>query len=175
MTGIDRAFPTTRAQARARAEARNTTPFTAALMAAALALGLMAALFAPREGRADALLVQAAPDAAITTVIDTQLSAFRAGDRQRAYAQAAPFIQKKFPNAGIFMEMVSRGYTPLIAPKATDFLPPEPLGDGRVRQPMALLDSKGQGWIAHYLMERQPDGSWKIAGCRLEKAPDAAA
>ena len=144
---------------------------------AALALCLAVSLGPPASSPAyaDPLVAQAAPNQAITAVIDTQLSAFSAGDRQRAYAQAAPTIQKMFPNAGIFMEMVARGYSPLIAPRATDVLPPETIAEGRVRQPMALLDAKGEGWIAHYTMERQPDGTWKIAGCRLEKAPDAAA
>lgn len=122
-----------------------------------------------------ARVVQATPDPAILSVITTQLGAFRVGDRVTAYDQAAPFIRRKFPDADNFMDMVTRGYAPLIAPRATDFLPPEPGPDGRVVQPMALLDAEGRGWIARYTMERQADGGWKIAGCRLEKAPEAAA
>ncbi|MBP5858657.1 DUF4864 domain-containing protein [Marivibrio halodurans] len=147
-----------------------------------MALLALGAMMAPPPGgssaRADmvngARGIQAAPDPAILSVITTQLDAFRIGDRMTAYDQAAPFIQRKFPDADNFMDMVVRGYAPLIAPRSTDFLPPEPGPDGRVVQPMALLDAEGRGWIARYIMERQADGGWKIAGCRLEKAPAAA-
>jgi len=140
-------------------------------------LGLIAAAFVwaalvavPAQGAR----AQSVPDPAITQVIETQLRAFALGDRQAAYAQAAPTIQAMFPNAGIFMEMVKRGYSPLIAPKATDFLAPEPAPGGRVEQRMALVDADGRSWIAVYTMERQDDGAWKIAGCRLERGADAA-
>lgn len=146
-----------------------TSPSRRATVFALIAL-CAAAVFAPTS-RA---LAQAAPDPAITQVIETQLRAFAAGDRQTAYDQAAPIIRSKFPNAGIFMEMVTRGYSPLIAPKATDFLPPEAAPGGRVEQRMALVDAEGRSWTAVYTMERQEDGSWKIAGCRLERGPDAA-
>ena len=83
-------------------------------------------------------------DPAVTAVIDRQLDAFRAGDRNAAYAQAAPNIQARFPNAGLFMTMVEQGYSPLIGPKATDFLAPTPLSADRLVQPMALIDSQGR-------------------------------
>ncbi|MEQ8604805.1 MAG: DUF4864 domain-containing protein [Marivibrio sp.] len=141
-------------------------PFLSLIAAAVV---LAAALGPERAARADA-----APDPAVTQVIETQLRAFAAGDRRTAYAQAAPSIQAMFPNAGIFMEMVKRGYSPLIAPKATDFLAPKPARGGRIEQRMALVDADGRSWTAVYTMERQPDGAWKIAGCRLERGSDPA-
>jgi|GEM_PF-1286845 hypothetical protein len=125
--------------------------------------------------QAQGIQAQVGPNPAITAVIRTQLDAFRAGDRQQAYAQASPFIQSRFPNAGIFMEMVTRGYAPLIGPKATDFLPPEVGPNGSPIQPMTLLDSSGRGWMAYYTMEQQADGSWRIAGCQLVPLSDGTA
>ncbi|MCR9221521.1 MAG: DUF4864 domain-containing protein [Alphaproteobacteria bacterium] len=138
----------------------------AAFLLAALAAGAAVAAPAPAAAEGSA-------DPALTAVIDRQLAAFAAGDRQAAFAQAAPAIQARFPDPDIFMRMVTTGYGALIGPKATTFLAPEALSGGRVLQPMALIDAEGQGWTAFYTMEPQADGGWKIAGCRLARNPDA--
>jgi hypothetical protein len=38
---------------------------------------------------------------------------------------------------------------------------------------VTIVDVDGQVWTAIYSFERQANGSWKISGCRLVRAPSA--
>ena len=42
--------------------------------------------------------------------------------------------------------------------------------DGPVQE-VIITDAAGTQWLALYSMELQPDGTWKISGCSLVKAP----
>lgn len=106
----------------------------------------------------------------ITTVIEDQLAAFTAGDRARAYSHAAPMIQQRFGDAGTFMQMVTSGYAALINPLEFSFTETEVNG-GNAVQDMRLVARDGSAWLAHYTLQRMPDGSWRISGCWLEKLP----
>ena len=108
--------------------------------------------------------------AAVATIIQNQLTALAEGDRAAAYSYAAPFIQRKFQNPETFMEMVSKGYAPLIAPQAVDFQRFEASGT-RATQAVMLVARDGSAWIAYYLMQQMEGGSWRLAGCQLEKLP----
>lgn len=129
---------------------------------AGLALAALASAPAKAQSAADA--------AAIRDVIGAQLDAFLADDDQRAWSYASPGIQQMFRSVEIFMGMVRQGYPPVHRPKARVF---EDLRDAPngPEQDVRLTDAAGEQWIAIYTMEQQPDGSWKIAGCRLVKAP----
>jgi hypothetical protein len=35
-----------------------------------------------------------------------------------------------------------------------------------------VIGPDGGSWIAHYIMQRQPDGSWAISACYLTKGND---
>jgi hypothetical protein len=39
-------------------------------------------------------------------------------------------------------------------------------------QQVYMVGPDGVAVIADYAMQKQPDGSWKINGCSIEKAPD---
>jgi hypothetical protein len=69
------------------------------------------------------------------------------------------------------MQMVRQGYAPVYRPRSFAF---ERLRefDGRIGQEVRIIDAEGGNWMALYAMEKQPDGSWKISGCRLVKAPE---
>lgn len=110
----------------------------------------------------------ASPDpAAVQNVIATQMQAFQADDAGAAFALASPNLQAKFQNPAIFMEMVKSGYAPVYRPKVVEFrdLLPSPRGP---EQLVFVVGPDGRAYIAHYMMERQPDGSWRIGGCYLE-------
>ena len=83
----------------------------------ALALALCLAVL-PGTGQAQT----AEQRAAIVTVIESQLDAFRQNDGANAYGYAAPNIRTYFPTAEVFMEMVRGGYGFLIDPAAVEFL-----------------------------------------------------
>lgn len=107
--------------------------------------------------------------AAIQGVIGDQIAAFRADDGPRAYGHAAPSIKRLFPTPDIFMTMVRRGYRPVYRPRGVTFLDLTDAPDGRPIQAVRLVGPDGLLHTAYYRMERQPDGSWKIAGVWLER------
>lgn len=104
----------------------------------------------------------------ILDAITGQLDALAADDPAKAYSYAAPMIQQKFGDADTFMRMVRQGYGALIAPSAVDFQRFEQR-DGRAVQSVKILAQDGTAWMAHYMMERMEDGTWRIAGCRMEQ------
>jgi hypothetical protein len=112
------------------------------------------------------------PDsAAIQSTIQGQLEAFKRDDAGAAYGFAAPSIQRMFPTQDIFLQMVRQGYLPVYRPQAYRFDRLREVG-GSLAQEVRITDSEGTQWLALYTMEKQPDGSWKISGCTLVKAPD---
>lgn len=113
-----------------------------------------------------------APDAAaFRAVITAQIDAFRADDGARAYDYASPSIHQIFPTADIFMDMVRRGYQPVYRPNAITFGEAGTGPDGRPFQKVSLIGPDGLNYEALYSFERQPDGSWRISGCALTRAP----
>ena len=98
-----------------------------------------------------------------------EIAAFQAGDGERAYGHAAPAIKRLFPSVAIFMRMVEQGYEPVFRPKSFAFIDQQVGGDDAV-QYVDLVGPDGAAWIAMYTLRRQPDGSWKITGCRLKPA-----
>ena len=109
--------------------------------------------------------------AAIARVIQDQIAAFRVDDAARAFGFASPGIQAKFGTPEQFLEMVRMGYFPVYRAEDVTF------GDiaiehGAPVQAVQIHDAKGEGVLALYFMERQPDGSWKINGCLLTKLPE---
>lgn len=137
------------------------------LLPALGALGLLAALAVARPGLAGAAQGPSKADAAaIRAVIEGQLAAFRHDDGARAFAYAAPEIQRQFGSPEAFMRMVRQGYAPVYRPGQVIFQPL--LGqDGAWVQPLVITDEDGRAFVALYQMERQPDGSWRIGGVRL--------
>lgn len=123
-----------------------------------------------------AMIVATAPAVAqedpgpIRSVIQSQLEAFLRDDGDGAWTHASPGIQQMFRDQNTFMAMVRQGYPPVYRPKDWAFgeLRASPQGP---EQAVRIVDGAGDTWIAIYTMERQPDGTWKISGCRLVKAP----
>lgn len=111
---------------------------------------------------------------AIRAVIEAQLRAFRADDGAAAFAFASPDIKRLFGDPERFMAMVRNGYQPVYRPREVEFRDLVPEG-GRLVQRVLLVGPDGVPVIAAYLMEQQPDGSWLIDGCILERPPEQAA
>ena len=113
-----------------------------------------------------------APDdaRAVRTIIEAQLDAFQRDDAPRAFSYAAEGIRSTFGTAESFIEMVRRSYPVVYRPKSVQFEAPVSI-EGEVVQPVRMTDSEGRAWLAVYPMQRQPDGAWKINGCRLGRLP----
>jgi len=124
---------------------------------------VLAASPTPRLNSADA--------AAIHDVIEAQLRAFRSDDGVQAFAYASPAIQSIFKNPDAFMSMVRAGYQPAYRPQEVEFRDLVPV-EGRWTQRVLLVGPDGVPIVAQYVMEKQPDGSWRIDGCLLERSTE---
>ncbi len=104
----------------------------------------------------------------IRSVIEQQIDAFKRDDAAGAYSFAAPAIKKIFPSAEIFMQRVRQGYQPVYRPRSFAFDELTRI-EGKLVQPVRVVGPDGVPVTALYIMERQPDGSWKIGGCLLTR------
>ncbi len=129
----------------------------------ALATTLAMAMIASRPAAAAPLSGQEAKD--VRAVVEAQLRAMAAGDAERAFSYAAPAIRAQFGDAQRFMAMVAGSYPIVIKPAATVFFQPTRDAGGDVLQVVQLRDTAGKLWRASYLLARQPDSQWRIAGC----------
>lgn len=103
---------------------------------------------------------------AIRDVIQGQIDAFRADDARLAFSFAAPSVQDQFGNASRFVAMVKQGYMPVYRPRQVEF---SNLLDvrGKPAQRVVVVGPDNGVFSAYYMMEPQPDGSWRIGGCIL--------
>jgi len=130
-------------------------------------------LAVPRLAMADdpPSALAASDQQAIHQVIEAQLDAFQHDDGDRAFGFASPAIQHQFGDAATFMQMVKSGYTPVYRPRSVAF---EKLLDTQYGpdQILKLIGPDGHAYTAHYIMQKQPDGSWMINGCYISRAED---
>lgn len=103
---------------------------------------------------------------AIQHVISRQLDAFQRDDETEAFSYASPSIQAQFRTPAEFMRMVRTGYDAVYRPRSTRFLETFVV-DGQVVQPLEVVAADASVLVAFYLMERQPDRTWRISGCML--------
>ena len=109
-------------------------------------------------------------DQNIRATIEAQIDAFRAEDDVAAFGFASPDLRAQFVAPNRFMAMVRAHYRPVFTAQQFSFT-------GRARaisqtsqirlQDVYLIDDRGTSFKARYMMQKQPDGSWKIAGCQL--------
>ena len=102
----------------------------------------------------------------IKNVVEQQLEAFAKDDFEKAYSYAAPLIKRIFSSPEIFKNMVVTQYQAVYRPKKTDF-GEATIIRGAPTLNVFLVDPDGNFVTATYLMQRQPDNSWLIAGCYL--------
>ena len=136
-----------------------------------LLLGIIMVLAAPLA-LADAVdQLTDADRSAIRQTIAGQIEAFKANDADLAFSFATPVIQNRFGDASRFVAMVKRGYMPVFRPRQFEFTD---LLDvrGKPTQRLVVIGPDNDVFSAYYLMERQPDGSWRISGCILRPIAD---
>jgi len=101
---------------------------------------------------------------AIRAVIQRQLQAFQKNNAEEAFTFASPEIRATFGTAKNFFQAVKTSYAAVYRPRSVMF---EKLVmvQGIPTQEVVLLAPDGDLVKALYLMEKQPDGTWKISGC----------
>ncbi|MDH3658869.1 MAG: DUF4864 domain-containing protein [Alphaproteobacteria bacterium] len=135
------------------------------VLGVALASGMSAALANAVDELSDA------DRTAIRQAIRGQIEAFKADDADLAFSFATPMIRHRFGNASRFVAMVKRGYRPVYRPRQIEFTD---LLDvrGKPTQRLVVIGPDNGVFSAYYLMERQPDGSWRISGCIIRPIGD---
>lgn len=104
---------------------------------------------------------------AIELVIREQLMAFRKDDEEAAFACTAPRVRSKFASPAAFVGAVRSRYSAVYRPRCVEFGELTMTKLGPV-QSVFLIGPDSLSILASFLMEQQPDGEWKIAGCCLE-------
>ena len=115
--------------------------------------------------------ISATDKAEFQRIITAQITAFKADDGLAAYDFAAPVVRKIFPTPEIFMAMVKQGYPQVYRPQSFSFTEALLDPNGRPAQKMTVVGPDGKTYIALYSMEKQPDGTWRIAACTLLEIP----
>jgi len=103
----------------------------------------------------------------IRHLITQQLEAFQRDDAATAFSFASPAIQAQFGDPHTFLKMVKTTYVAVYRPRSVLFEGLVEL-EGFPAQTVVLMSPHGQVFRAMYLMQRQPDGEWRIHGCFLE-------
>ncbi|NKB54732.1 MAG: DUF4864 domain-containing protein [Alphaproteobacteria bacterium] len=104
--------------------------------------------------------------AGILSVIGAQLDAFQRDDAAAAFAIASPDIQAMFGSPENFLCMVAASYAPVYRPRAVTYLDLVER-DQQLVQRVLFTGPDGGQVVGLYMMARQSDGSWRIAGCVL--------
>lgn len=110
---------------------------------------------------------------AIRELIDDQIGAFRRDDAAGAWKAVAPGLRKRFGTADRFLEMVREQYAPVYRPQGYVFRDVVRVGED-YGQWMDVTGPHGERVRALYLLERQPDGTWRTSGCLLFEPEPAA-
>jgi hypothetical protein len=106
-------------------------------------------------------------------IIRAQEQAFARDDAPAAYSYASPALQEVFQRPEIFMMMVQQAYPPVYRHKSFEFGEAK-AANGQIAQRVHIVDDNGEAWEALYTLEQQADGSFRITGCSLLKAGQAA-
>ena len=146
-------------------------PATIKITRAILLIGLLAmpgtVLAANKSGQDTGTVMIQQDDSEARSVIQDQLEAFKSGDMARAYSHAAPNIRTIFPSVESFMQMVTRGY-PMVNDPADYRFGRSIQSGGALHQEVIITDRSGRLWQAIYMLQRQPDGSLKIIGVKID-------
>lgn len=108
--------------------------------------------------------------ATIRNMIIGQIDAFRKDDAEKAFSFAAPKIRKIFRTPEVFLHMVRKSYQSVYRPQKYEFRTIQRI-DGNVVQPVTVVGPSGITETALYIMEIQPDGSWRIGACIMAQEP----
>ena len=111
-------------------------------------------------------------DRAIRLTISQHIVAFQRRDTQAAWALASPNLQARFTSPNGYMAMAEAHYPALFEAQNFDFnARAKRLGQYKQTrvQNLFLTDQRGKGYWVAFTMQKQPDGSWKIAGCQLRE------
>ena len=104
--------------------------------------------------------------AKIRQIVEKQLQAFQKDDFTTAFSFASPSIQQQFGTCDNFKQMVVNSYRAVHRPRAVMF-GSFTLVENFPAQTLTIMDFDSNIIQATYVMQQQPDFSWRIHGCFL--------
>jgi hypothetical protein len=120
-----------------------------------------------------AALSARADEAAVQSVIQSQITAFEQDDFATAFTYASPSIRQMFGTSDRFGAMVRSGYPMVWRPAQIDFFPLKSKGN-RTLQDVMITDQADAVHVLRYEMIETGDG-WQINGVQLLRAPQVGA
>jgi hypothetical protein len=109
---------------------------------------------------------------AMRMLIEKQIAAMRADDWRSAFALASPDLQEKYGTPTALRDDVTARYAPLPYVASVDFMDIVTFRELPTYR-VILTDGEGSTTTAYYLVRRLDDGSLRIAGCVLVRAPNS--
>lgn len=102
----------------------------------------------------------------VQRTIATQLAAFAEDDAEGAFETATPAVREAMGTSTRFLALVRGAYPMVYRPHTVKFHKPRQ-HDGSVLQLAEITDRNSKSWLAIFVLERQPDASWRISGCAV--------
>lgn len=127
---------------------------------------LLSGLALPLGSAAAANEVSQEDQLAIKAVVESQLAALADDNADAAFALATADTRSRLRNSDTFLQIIKQQFTPIYRHQRALFSAPEVIA-GRMVQIVRLTDTESSVWLAIYQMQKESDGQWKIAGCRL--------
>ena len=103
----------------------------------------------------------------IRDVIRQQIEAFKRNEISAAFDLATPEIQDQFQTSDIFFQMVIKNYAVILTHKTWNFGNLTKIRNEEYIQTVNFYEKDGRVVKALYVMEQQPEGTWRIGGCKL--------
>ena len=103
----------------------------------------------------------------IRDVIRQQIEAFKRNEISAAFDLATPEIQDQFRTSDIFFQMVIKNYAVILTHKTWNFGNLTKIKNEEYIQTVNFYEKDGRVLKALYVMEQQPEGTWRIGGCKL--------
>ena len=103
----------------------------------------------------------------IRDVIRQQIEAFKRNEISAAFDLATPEIQDQFRTSDIFFQMVIKNYAVILTHKTWSFGNLTRIRNEEYIQTVNFYEKDGRVIKALYVVEQQPEGTWRIGGCKL--------
>ncbi|TFY96939.1 DUF4864 domain-containing protein [Ramlibacter rhizophilus] len=106
----------------------------------------------------------------VRNVILAQIQAMAENDAERMFETTTPEVRAAIGSSGRFLAMMHGAYPMVYQPSAVNFHPPHRKSDGAF-QLVEIKDRNDQSWLAVFIVEQQPDHSWRVSGCAVTENP----
>ncbi len=100
---------------------------------------------------------------AVQRVVADQLDALAIDDAQRLFDTVTPSVRQNFNSSGDLLAMLRVLYPMVYRPSKIGFAPAEAMNEGAV-QGVEVTDQDDTRWLALFILERQPDNTWRVGG-----------